>query len=348
MKTVVVVGARPNFMKAVPVYNALKKLQTNTYIVHTGQHYSNNLSKVFCDEIKDMIFLNTENDYSKMSSMDIFKDIMVNFLKFITEYDIDKVVVFGDINSTLACALVANMEKKILMHVEAGLRSYDMRMPEENNRVIVDRISNVLFVTELDAVNNLKKEGIHKNIYHFGNTMIDTLVRNLKTIEYDPKNYILLTIHRQENVTNIYKLEKIFKTLTKIDEEILFFCHPKTKKVLEEYKINTGNIKIVEPQSYTNFLKYMYNARFVITDSGGMQEETSYLGIPCITIRENTERPLTITHGSNVLISPSNPNFEEMMFENLKYKERKVSVEILQQMGIGNASDKIAKKIFLF
>ncbi len=351
MNTVIVIGARPNFMKAIPVYNALKQLQQNVYIVHTGQHYSKNLSEVFLNDfnIKDIIFLNKKNDYSKMSDMNIFSDILVNFTNFITDFSIEKVVVFGDINSTLACGLVASSMKKILIHVEAGLRCYDMNMAEEKNRVLIDKLSDLLFVTEKNAICNLQKEDIYKNIYHFGNTMIDTLQTCVKKISYSPKNYILLTIHRKENVNNKNNMVKIFKTLTKIQEEIIFICHPKTKKVLEEHKISIGKIKIIEPQSYMSMLKYMYNSKLVITDSGGLQEETSYLGVPCITIRENTERPITIEHGTNILIQPSKNNFEELILKNIKdCRNKKVSSEILQEMGSGDAGYKIAQKIYDF
>jgi len=346
MKISIVVGARPNYMKAIPIYNEFIKTEHDIYLVHTGQHYSKNLSDVFFKDfgIKDVYFLNKEKDYSKMSSAGIFSDIMKNFDNFINENKIDKVIVFGDINSTLACALTTSINKKQLIHIEAGLRSYDMNMPEEKNRILVDKISDLLFITENYSYNNLAKEGIHKNVFHYGNTMIDSLVKYTKDMKQEKKDYIVLTIHREEN-TNIKKLTKIFKSLIKIEREILFICHPRTKKLLKN--INTGNIKIIDPMPYIKFIELVYNSHLVITDSGGLQEETSYLNIPCITIRKNTERPLTITHGTNTLLCPDGKYFEKFLLGLIDFR-KKSEDRLYKEMGDGNSAKKIVEAILYY
>jgi UDP-N-acetylglucosamine 2-epimerase (non-hydrolysing) len=345
MRFAIVVGARPNFMKAIPVYKEFIKTTHDIFLVHTGQHYSKNLSDIFFEEfrINNIHFLNKEKDYSKMSSVEIFSDIMINFNNFINEKKIDKVIVFGDINSTLACALTASMNKKVLIHIESGLRSYDMNMPEEKNRILVDKISDMLFVTEINAIYNLKREGITKKIFHCGNTMIDSLVEYTKNMKQEKKNYIVLTIHREENTT-IEKLKKIFNVLVRIEKEIIFVCHPRTRKLLEH--IDTGNTKIVDPMPYIKFIELVYNSYLVITDSGGLQEETSYLNIPCITIRRNTERPLTTISGTNTLISPDNEYFDKFLLSSINLR-KKSSSKLYREMGNGHSAKKIVKTILL-
>ena len=369
LKIALVVGTRPNFMKAIPVLISLKKYisEENIFFIHTGQHYSYDLSNVFLEDFeideKKIYFLEKYSDtlYPKESSNDGFYWISNNLSNFFIKKKIDKVIVFGDVNSTLAAALAAYMNNIYIIHIESGLRSYDMKMPEERNRIMVDKMSNMLFTTELLSIENLKKEGIFKNVYHCGNTMIDTLNKYSPIIkesiyykkfnlnEYD---YIILTIHRQENVENVIILKKIIKTINKIilqlKYKILFIIHPRTLKKIEELNIKIEkDIIILNSQSYLNMLNLVYYCGIILTDSGGIQEETAFLGIPCITIRDNTERPLTITMGYNTIISPFCQDFKKNIIEKISnnFGKRKNNKEIFEEMGNGNSSDKIIKII---
>lgn len=369
IKIALVVGTRPNFMKAIPVWNSLKEKipKEQLYLIHTGQHYSHNLSKIFIDEFdidsKEIIYLEkySGETYPKLSIPDSFSWIIKHLSHLFVNENINKVIVFGDVNSTLAAGLAAKLNNIHLIHIESGLRSYDLDMPEERNRILIDRMSDQLFITEISARENLKNEGIINNIYHCGNTMIDTLIQYLSLIKnslyylsfnVNKLKYILFTLHRQQNVENKNNLEKIIKSVITISKilkhSVLFIAHPRTIKNINIFKIDIGEIILIKPQSYINMLNLVYNSGILLTDSGGLQEETSYLGIPCITIRKNTERPITIQKGYNYLISPDEDNFYNL-FENKIieiYATRKYKLkEIQEEMGYGNASDKIVKKI---
>ena len=312
---IIVVGARPNFMKMAPLYSELKKRKINTLLLHTGQHYDKNMSSVFFEELnmpKPDIYLGVGSDtHAKQTAK-----IMVDFEKVCLEKKPQRVIVAGDVNSTIACALVATKLSIPVDHVEAGLRSFDMNMPEEINRILTDRISSLLFTPSEDANINLINEGTAPEKIKFtGNIMIDSLMNNLEKtnttildeIGVEKEKYALITLHRPSNVDEKTTLNEIIEGLKAISEDInlVFPLHPRTKNKIEEFGLETKwneNIKITGPLGYLDFLSLTKNARMVITDSGGIQEETTALGIPCLTLRDNTERPITVDQGTNKII----------------------------------------------
>jgi len=316
-KVFIIGGARPNFVKIAPLTKQLDVNRIEYRLVHTGQHYDYNMSKIFFEELnipKPDIFL----DAGSGSHASQTAKIMIEFEKVIINEKPNLVVVVGDVNSTIACALVAKKLFIDVAHVEAGLRSHDMRMPEEINRILTDRISDLLFTTEKSAEINLRKEGINrKKIYFVGNIMIDTLITNLdksKNLEFNKKfnlekgTYAIITMHRPSNVDDIEDLSKTADIINLLQEKIkiIFPIHPRTKINLEKYnlidKMNKQNIILTEPLGYIEFLSLMMNSKFILTDSGGIQEGASFLKVPILTMRENTERPITIKRGTNTLI----------------------------------------------
>lgn len=313
-KIMLVVGARPNFMKMKPVYEALKKYSDlDIRIIHTGQHYDYEMSQVFFENLslpKPDIFLNVRSGTHGAQTAKAIEGLEKVFVR---EHPA-LVVVFGDVNSTLAASISAAKLMIPIAHVEAGLRSFDRTMPEEINRVVTDVLSSLLFVTEESGVKNLKKEGIpDSRIYLVGNTMIDTLfllkkfTNSDKLREFDVKEseYTVVTLHRPSNVDNPSRLKKIISILDRLGEEhpVLFPIHPRTKKRMKEFNIRSnGNLKIIPPLNYIDFLSLQRYSGLVITDSGGIQEETTVLGVPCITVRSNTERPITEEIGTNVVL----------------------------------------------
>ena len=319
MKIVSIVGTRPNFMKIAPLIDEFKKYDNVQHIlIHTGQHYDLLMSKLFFEELglpKPDIHLASSGHPE------------ANFLKIIIKHALEKqdtkpdlVIVVGDVNSTIAGAEAAHELGIKVAHVEAGLRSFDSTMPEEINRIKTDKISNFLFTTEMSANKNLIDEGIDKNkIFFVGNVMIDTLLKHkekakqskiLSKLKLSKNNYAVLTLHRPSNVDNKESLEYVLEILNKIQKKIkiVFPVHPRTAKnlknfnLLDKIKIQK-NIVLTEPLGYLDFLSLMANSKFVITDSGGIQEETTVLGIPCVTMRNNTERPVTVEQGTNVIVS---------------------------------------------
>ena len=325
---IVVVGARPNFMKMAPLYSELKRRKINTLLLHTGQHYDKNMSSVFFDELgmpKPDIYLGVGSDtHAKQTAK-----IMVDFEVVCLEEKPQRVVVAGDVNSTIACALVATKLNIPVDHVEAGLRSFDMDMPEEINRILTDRISSLLFTPSEDANLNLKNEGTAPEKIKFtGNIMIDSLMNNIEKTNVNILNeirvvknrYALVTLHRPSNVDEKSTLEGILEGLNVISKDIdlVFPLHPRTKSKIEEFNLEaklTENIRITEPLGYLDFLSLTKNAKIVITDSGGIQEETTALGIPCLTLRNNTERPITVEEGTNKIIG----NKQERLIDEFKY-----------------------------
>ncbi len=319
MKIILVVGARPNYMKIAPVYFALKSEQNfHPLIVHTGQHYDNNLSEIFFKELglpePDTYLGVGSGTHGEQTSR-----IMIEFEKVLFEEKPDLVMVAGDVNSTIACALDAVKLHIPVAHLEAGLRSYDRRMPEEINRVLTDSISDILLTPSLDANENLKKEGISNDkIFFVGNAMIDSLRRYerlaersniLEQLNITSNNYGLITLHRPSNVDNKKSFEKIITAFEEIEKKIplIFPIHPRSRKQIKQFSLksrfeNMKNFKLIDPVGYLDFLKLEKDAKLVITDSGGIQEETTVFGVPCITIRENTERPITIKQGTNQLV----------------------------------------------
>lgn len=320
MKITSVVGTRPNFIKIAPLMKEMKKHpEIRNLLVHTGQHYDNEMSKFFFDDLK---IPKPEINLGIGSASDITQTakIMLEFEKVVMKEKPDLVIVVGDVNSTLAVALAAAKYKVKIAHVEAGLRSFDRAMPEELNRILTDHISDFLFTTEESANKNLKNEGIDKNkVFFVGNIMIDSLLSHkekakkskiLSKLNIKKNEYAVLTLHRPSNVDSKKALEYVFDIINKIQQKIkiVFPMHPRTLKSITKFELdkqlkNQKNLIITEPLGYLDFLALMSNSRFVLTDSGGIQEETTILGIPCITMRNNTERPVTVEQGTNVLVS---------------------------------------------
>lgn len=318
-KILTVVGTRPNIIKITQFRKEAAKYPNIEYkLIHTGQHYSANMNDVFFEELK-LELPDYSLDVDKSSVLKQIAGIIAEMEKTVLEYQPDIIVVVGDVNSTLAAAIVANKSNIKLVHVESGLRSYDKLMPEENNRLMTDAITNIFFVTEKSGLDNLIAEGhSEENIHFVGNTMIDTLVaydqdiRNSKildTVNPDGDEYALMTMHRPGNVDNEEGLNKLAEVIRAISAEmkIIFPIHPRTQKRLAEFNLldefmANKNVLFVDPMGYLDFQNLILNSFLVITDSGGIQEETTFRKVPCITLRPNTERPSTITIGSNTLM----------------------------------------------
>ncbi len=314
MKILHVVGARPNFMKAAPVVRALQAVDgTEQILVHTGQHYDFNMSDVFFQEL-GLPSPDVNLEVGSSSHAQQTSQIMSRFEPVVLEAKPDLVVVYGDVNSTVATALVCAKLMIPVAHVEAGLRSFDRSMPEEINRILTDDLSDLLFTPSEDGNLNLKDEGIEPAKVHLvGNVMIDTLVRLLpkaldKLPEGTPERYALVTLHRPSNVDDVSWLKSLLGALDDLSHElpVLFPVHPRTKQRILDLGILSDSknhgFRLLAPAPYLEFLALQARATVVITDSGGIQEETTYLGIPCITVRENTERPITVSSGTNVLV----------------------------------------------
>lgn len=316
MKLLLVAGARPNFMKIAPLERELKRCSISIpgfnlswKLVHTGQHYDNHMSSVFFKELgiaEPDYYLNAGGGTHAQQTA----KIMVGFEEICSKDPADIVLVVGDVNSTIACSITAKKLHMKVAHVEAGLRSGDMSMPEEINRMVTDSISDFFFATEQSSVDNLVNEGKDRgHIYYVGNIMIDNLYYQLGKMGGSNKTgkYGVVTLHRPSNVDEEKTFSEILKALVEISKDIpLFFpAHPRTKKQLHAFglvnMLNSGDIKLLPPLAYMEFLGLWKNALFVLTDSGGLQEETTALGVPCFTIRENTERPITVTEGTNTL-----------------------------------------------
>lgn len=319
IKIICVCGARPNFMKIAPIMRAFKANGNfQTLLVHTGQHYDENMSKLFFDELnipKPDINLGVGSSSHAVQTAEIMK----RFEPVVLDFKPDYVLVVGDVNSTIACGLVAVKLGVKLIHVEAGLRSFDRTMPEEINRVLTDSISDLLFVTEQSGVDNLQNEGVDSDKVHFvGNVMIDTLMTNkakaqksdvLGRLGLSAKEYAVITLHRPSNVDDIAKFGEIITALERIENEmkLVFPIHPRTRNNIEHTELTKrveamNNLLLLKPMGYVDFLCLISNAALVLTDSGGIQEETTILGVPCMTLRANTERPVTITEGTNRLV----------------------------------------------
>lgn len=318
MKLTLVVGARPNFMKISPIIKAIE--EKNSFekkiifrLVHTGQHFDNSMSGNFFEQLKiphPHVNLNCGNSNQTEQTA----CIMIQFEKELLENRPDIVLVVGDVNSTMACAIVAKKLKIKVAHVEAGLRSYDRDMPEEINRILTDSITDYFFTTSEYANNNLLKENISENkIYFVGNTMIDCLINNLNNLKksqlieskkVESKKYFILTLHRPSNVDDSEKLRNLLLALDEFTDNtpIIFPVHPRTKKNIEKINIKFKNLMLIEPQSYLEFIYLIQNSIGVITDSGGITEETTFLNIPCVTLRNSTERPETLYDGTNILV----------------------------------------------
>ncbi len=351
-----VVGARPNFMKVAPIHRVFSRMSSVEHlIVHTGQHYDENMSKVFFDDLelpKPDVYLGVgSGTHAEQTAR-----IMVEFEKVLLKEKPDLVIVVGDVNSTVACSLTASKLLIPVAHVEAGLRSFDRTMPEEINRMVTDILSDYLFVTEESGVINLKREGVDdKKIFLVGDVMIDSLViyrEKAKSSQIKsalgvlPGEYTLVTLHRPSNVDGIESLGTILRIFKGIENlgSIIFPIHPRTKKRIEEYGLSSEflrvkNLALVEPLGYLDFLNLMIDAKIVLTDSGGIQEETTYLNVPCITLRENTERPVTLKLGTNVLAGLAAERVVALTADCYAGKWKKSSVPELWD---GKAAERIA------
>ena len=325
-KILCVVGARPNFMKIAPIMRAFNKPDSGitARLLHTGQHYDAEMKSSFFDQLgipEPDVDLEVGSGSHTLQTAEIMK----RFEPELDHWQPDMILVVGDVNSTIACALVAVKKGVPVIHVEAGLRSYDREMPEEINRVLTDQISDLLFITEQHAEANLEREGVDKERIHFvGNVMIDTLLMNRdkavparETFERldnpslfleSEQGYALVTLHRPSNVDDPVALKRLLETLVEVSLQvpIIFPVHPRTRDRIEaaglEALLQKGRITTLPPLGYLELLGLMESARVVLTDSGGIQEETTALGVPCITLRENTERPITVTEGTNTIV----------------------------------------------
>ncbi len=318
MKILHLVGARPNFMKIAPIMRSMGQSPHpfDQLLVHSGQHYDENMSRVFFEELGlPQPHLNLEVGSGSHAWQTA--QVMERLEPVLNGHRPDWLVVVGDVNSTLAGALVASKLGIRVAHVEAGLRSYDRSMPEEINRLLTDQISDLLFTHSREADRNLLREGISREKIHFvGNVMIDTLVRLMPAAEsrwpalrraYALERFLLVTLHRPANVDHPETLAGIMAALEQISAEVqvLFPVHPRTRQALLEggWSSAAGGVRLAEPLGYLDFLALQAHANLVLTDSGGVQEETTYLGVPCLTVRPNTERPVTVTNGTNRLVS---------------------------------------------
>ena len=363
MKILNIVGARPNFMKVAPLHRAFKaypKIQSK--IVHTGQHYDARMSDVFFNQLEL-----PEPDYylgiGGGSHTVQTARIMLEFEKIIESEKPDLVLVVGDVTSTIACALVAVKMGIRVAHVEAGLRSKDRTMPEEINRILTDSISDYLFVTEHAGLVNLAKEGVaDEKVFFVGNCMIDSIAyykekaAHLNVADFlnlQPQSYVIVTMHRPSNVDSESGLVQIIEILEKIAplKSIVFPVHPRTLNNIERFTLKDRfekipNLKILEPQGYLEFLNLMENSFCIITDSGGIQEETTYLKIPCLTFRNSTERPVTVELGTNQLLSDLNPETALFKFNEILNGISKKGV--IPPFWDGHAAERIAEIISKF
>lgn len=357
IKLVIVAGARPNLMKASSlIESARRHKEIECELVYTGQHYDRLMSEVFWN---DLGLPRPYADLAVGSASHALQTarVMVGFEKVCLSLRPDIIMVVGDVNSTLAAALVGAKLGIKVAHVEAGLRSFDKAMPEEVNRILTDHLSDYLFATEESALANLKKEGIERGkIYYTGNVMIDTLARFKKKaktsgilgrlgMDRQKIKYALLTLHRPSNVDDKLTFKRLIAVLSRLSKKItiIFPVHPRTQKMLTDFgfhdyfslhnlknkiRIHKNRINCIDPLSYIDFIKLMSQAEFVLTDSGGIQEETTVLGVPCLTIRENTERPVTIKEGTNILVGFSTNKIiteaEKILNSKIKLKKRRL------------------------
>lgn len=352
-----VAGARPNFVKIAPLLREFANHRDvfKTSLVHTGQHYDFEMSGVFFQglQIPDPdIHLNVGSHSHAVQTA----RIMISFEKVVTAGKPDLVVVVGDVNSTLACALVVTKLGVKLAHIEAGLRSFDRTMPEEINRVVTDSLSDYLFVSEESGLKNLRHEGVPSDRVHFvGNVMIDSLIwagkhvgksKVLDDLNLTEKEYGVVTLHRPSNVDSDASLSEICDILQLVSENIklVYPLHPRTKIMLKKHGLLSTltvlkNLQLTDPLSYLDFVKLMKESRLVLTDSGGIQEETTALGVPCLTIRENTERPVTVTQGTNTLVGKDKKKIDRCVANILKGNVKQHRVPTLWD---GRASQRIA------
>lgn len=331
-KILICVGTRPNFIKVTRFKKLAPKYNLEIKLLHTGQHFDHQMSKVFFEELKldkPDIYLDAKGS----SQIEMMADIMIKFEKELNNYHPDIVLVPGDVNSSTACALVASRNRIAVGHIESGLRSFDREMPEEINRILIDDLADFFFITEQSGIDHLIKENKEKSKLHLvGNTMIDSLTNFKSAIQKSnilseincPRDYGLMTFHRPSNVDNKNTLDELINTIEKCCSHltIVLPLHPRTKKSMINHDLwdrfnKIANLIYTDSLGYLDFMKLVTNSKIVITDSGGIQEETTYLQIPCITVRENTERPITISLGNNELIELNAELISNRMSEKL-------------------------------
>jgi UDP-N-acetylglucosamine 2-epimerase (non-hydrolysing) len=343
-----VVGARPNLMKVAPVLSALKQYpKIKQTLIHTGQHYDSNMSDVFFQQLEipapDVNLGVGSGSHARQTA-----EIMTRFEPVVLERKPDVVLVYGDINSTAAAALVCSKLQIQVGHVEAGLRSFDRTMPEEINRLVTDQLADVLFTPSEDGDKNLEHEGIPASrVHRVGNVMIDSLVRLLpvameKKLNGLPDRYILVTLHRPANVDDDRALKVILGYLLELNSQVkvVFPVHPRTRQRIADFGIDASNLDLREPLPYIEFLSLQRRATAVVTDSGGIQEETTYLKVPCLTLRSNTERPITVTMGTNILVGQDGATLRVELNKILEGKAKQGTVPPLWE---GRAGQRIAE-----
>lgn len=353
-----VVGARPNFVKVAPVYRALRAFgdRVRLRLVHTGQHYDAAMSDVFFRQLAipdPDVFLGVgSGEHGAQTAA-----IMAGYEQVVLKEPPDLLLVFGDVNSTVACSLVAVKQGIRTGHVEAGLRSFDRRMPEEINRVVTDHICDFLFTPSPDGDEHLRQEGIPaERVHRIGNVMIDTLVAAeaqiarstvLQSLGLRPRGYGVLTLHRPSNVDGDDDLGRLLGALAEIQARLplVFPVHPRTRKRLQEgphgaLVASLAQVHFLDPQSYCDFLRLVGDAAFVLTDSGGIQEETTFLGVPCLTARENTERPITVTEGTNQVVGTDPERIVAAVQQVLSGPRRRTGVPALWD---GRAAERLAR-----
>ena len=361
MKILSIVGARPNFMKVAPLHRAFQAHPTiESKIVHTGQHYDSWMSDVFFEQL-DLPRPDYNLGIGPGTPTQQTAHILHKLEPILLAEQPDWVFVVGDVTSTFACALVAAQLGIRVAHVEAGLRSGDRQMPEERNRIQTDALADLLFVTEQAGLDNLLKEGISgEKIYFVGNVLIDSLVsyrpkasalNTISALQITPGSYVLMTMHRPGNVdteTGLHRLLQVVKN-TACFRTVLFTLHPRTRASLENFGLmsrlaSLSNVRLLEPQGYLEFLNLMEHAAAVITDSGGVQEETTYLRVPCLTFRDSTERPVTIELGTNQLLADLNPETVQLALAGIL--EGRTKTGRIPPLWDGQTADRIAKILY--
>ena len=365
MKVIAVVGARPNFMKAAPVIEALRRQRDiDVMLVHTGQHYDREMSTLFFEELgmprPDLDLQVGSGPHGEQTG-----HILIRLEPVLRDERPDVVIVFGDVNSTVAAALAAAKLGIVVAHVEAGLRSFDRTMPEELNRIVTDHLSDLLFTTEPSADENLLREGMSPDkIFRVGNAMVDSLLKHREragrcrfheTIGLRPSSYGVLTLHRPSNVDVPHVFEEILGAVAELSGRlpVVFPCHPRTRQHLVRAAAKLGvqirgngggegdrRFMVIEPLGYLEFLSLQADARLILTDSGGIQEESMVLGVPCLTLRHNTERPITLRQGTNVLVGHSRSC---ILNEAARVLDSRAPAARVPELWDGHAGERIAR-----
>jgi len=359
MKITLIAGARPNFMKIAPIIRAIEKVrhegkQIAYRLVHTGQHYDDRLSKIFFDQL-ELPAPDVNLGAGSGTQAEQTARIMIEFEKDLMANPTDLVVVVGDVTSTMACTIVAKKLNTKVAHVEGGIRSFDMTMPEEINRIVTDSLADYFFTTSQVANENLRHQGVKEDqIFFVGNTMIDTLLAQLpKAIKpacwdqfaLERNNYFVLTMHRPSNVDDPEKFAKWMEVLDQASLPIVFPVHPRTRKNFANLSVQPKNILATEPLSYLEFIYLIKECKAVITDSGGVQEETTVLGVPCLTLRNNTERPETVMEGTNEMIGD---NFELLHKAIKQLNEGHWKAGKVPQLWDGRSAERIVSMLLTF